>query len=106
MEMLNQEYTPMPRIGDKAPEFEASTTQGKIKFPADFSGNWTILFSHPSDFTPICTSEFITFASLQEKFAEANCKLLGLSVDGLSSHIAWLRTIKEKLEFNGIKMPM
>ena len=93
----------MPRIGDKAPEFTAETTQGKIDFPSDYKGNWVILFSHPSDFTPVCTSEFMTFANMEDKFAKANCKLVGLSVDGLSSHIAWLRTIKEKIEFNGIK---
>jgi len=93
----------MPRIGDKAPEFEAVTTQGDIKFPSDFKGSWVILFSHPADFTPVCTSEFMTFASMEEKFAEANCKLIGLSVDGLYSHIAWLRTIKEKIEFRDMK---
>ena len=102
-----EEYTPaivpMPRIGDKAPEFKAVTTQGDINFPADYSGQWVILFSHPADFTPVCTSEFITFASLEEKFEKANCKLVGLSVDGLYSHIAWLRTIKEKLEYKGMK---
>lgn len=93
----------MPRIGDMAPEFEAITTQGIINFPTDFSGEWVILFSHPADFTPVCTSEFITFAYLEEKFAKANCKLVGLSIDGLYSHIAWLRTIKEKIEFHGMK---
>lgn len=93
----------MPRIGDKAPEFKAVTTQGEINFPGDYSGQWVILFSHPADFTPVCTSEFITFASLEGKFAEANCKLVGLSVDGLYSHIAWLRTIKEKIEYKGMK---
>ena len=95
--------TPMPRIGDKAPEFKAVTTQGNINFPADYSGGWVILFSHPADFTPVCTSEFMTFASQEEKFAKANCKLVGLSVDGLYSHIAWLRTIKEKIEYKGMK---
>lgn len=93
----------MPRIGDNAPEFKAVTTQGKINFPKDFAGEWVILFSHPADFTPVCTSEFMTFAHLEEKFAKANCKLVGLSIDGLYSHIAWLRTIKEKIEFNGMK---
>ncbi|WP_299124229.1 peroxiredoxin [uncultured Winogradskyella sp.] len=93
----------MPRIGDKAPEFKAVTTQGDINFPADFSGEWVILFSHPADFTPVCTSEFMTFANLEDKFAKANCKLVGLSIDGLYSHIAWLRTIKEKIKFNGMK---
>jgi peroxiredoxin (alkyl hydroperoxide reductase subunit C) len=95
--------TPMPRIGDKAPEFTAVTTQRTISFPGGFSGSWVILFSHPADFTPVCTSEFITFASLEKKFAEANCKLVGLSVDGLYSHIAWLRTIKDKIEYKGMK---
>ncbi len=89
----------MPRIGDKAPAFTAKTTQGEINFPADYQGSWVILFSHPADFTPVCTSEFMTFATQEAKFAQANCKLVGLSVDGLYSHIAWLRTIKEKIEF-------
>jgi len=93
----------MPRIGDKAPSFIANSTQGEIKFPEQLQGKWTILFSHPADFTPVCTSEFITFASLEEKFKEANCNLIGLSIDGLYSHIAWLRTIKEKIEYKGMK---
>lgn len=104
MEEITENTTvPMPRIGDKAPEFTAVTTQGEINFPADYAGQWVILFSHPADFTPVCTSEFITFASLEDKFAEANCKLVGLSVDGLYSHIAWLRTIKEKIDYRGMK---
>jgi peroxiredoxin (alkyl hydroperoxide reductase subunit C) len=98
-----QQQFSMPRIGDKAPEFKAVTTQGEINFPSDFNGEWAILFSHPADFTPVCTSEFMTFAHLEEKFANANCKLVGLSIDGLYSHIAWLRTIKEKIKFNGMK---
>lgn len=93
----------MPRIGDKAPEFKAVTTQGEINFPSDYEGNWVILFSHPADFTPVCTSEFMTFAHLEEKFDKANCKLVGLSIDGLYSHIAWLRTIKDKIKFNGME---
>ena len=93
----------MPRIGEKAPSFKAVTTQGEINFPADYQGSWVILFSHPADFTPVCTSEFMTFASMEEKFNQANTKLVGLSVDGLYSHIAWLRTIKEKIEYKGMK---
>ena len=93
----------MPRIGDKAPEFKAKTTQGDINYPSDYKGSWTILFSHPADFTPVCTTEFMTFATQEEKFNKANCKLVGLSVDGLYSHIAWLRRIQEKMEFNGMK---
>ena len=104
MEQQNQaEIVPMPRIGDKAPTFKAVTTQGEIDFPKQYEGEWVILFSHPADFTPVCTSEFITFASLEDKFAKANCKLVGLSVDGLYSHIAWLRTVKEKIEYKGMK---
>jgi peroxiredoxin (alkyl hydroperoxide reductase subunit C) len=93
----------VPRIGDKAPAFKAVTTQGDINFPEQYLGKWVILFSHPADFTPVCTSEFMTFASMQEKFANANCQLVGLSIDGLYSHIAWLRTIKEKIEYKGMK---
>jgi peroxiredoxin (alkyl hydroperoxide reductase subunit C) len=90
---------PMPRIGDPAPSFTAKTTQGDIAFPGDYAGSWVIFFSHPADFTPVCTSEFMTFASMQDEFAALNTKLVGLSVDGLYSHIAWLRTIKEKITF-------
>ncbi len=93
----------MPRIGDKAPEFKAVTTQGEINFPSDYKGEWSILFSHPADFTPVCTSEFMTFAHQEEKFKKANCNLIGLSIDGLYSHIAWLRTIKDKIKFNGME---
>ncbi len=104
---MDQEHTAeivsMPRIGDVAPEFKAVTTQGDIDFPSDYAGDWVILFSHPADFTPVCTSEFMTFATLENKFAKANCKLVGLSIDGLYSHIAWLRTIKEKIEYKGMK---
>ncbi len=98
-----QEIISMPRIGDAAPEFKAVTTQGDINFPQDYKGKWVILFSHPADFTPVCTSEFMTFATMEDKFNEANCELVGLSIDGLYSHIAWLRTIKEKIEYRGMK---
>ena len=98
----NQMIT-MPRIGDPAPDFSAVTTQGNINFPADYKGKWVILFSHPADFTPVCTSEFMTFASMQGEFEALNCQLVGLSVDGLFSHIAWLRTIKDKIEYKGMK---
>ncbi len=101
--MEEQVTVSMPRIGDKAPAFKAVTTQGEINFPEQYAGHWVILFSHPADFTPVCTSEFITFATLEQKFADVNCKLVGLSVDGLYSHIAWLRTIKEKIEYKGMK---
>jgi peroxiredoxin (alkyl hydroperoxide reductase subunit C) len=94
---------PMPRIGDPAPEFTAVTTQGELHFPSDYAGSWVILFSHPADFTPVCTTEFMTFASMQGEFESLGTKLVGLSVDGLYSHIAWLRTIKDRIEFRGMK---
>ena len=100
--MEEQVYS-MPRIGDKAPEFKAVTTQGDINFPGDYNGKWVILFSHPADFTPVCTSEFMTFATMADDFKTMNTELVGLSVDGLYSHIAWLRTIKEKIEYKGMK---
>lgn len=93
---------PMPLIGDPAPEFTATTTQGKINFPADYKGKWVILFSHPADFTPVCTTEFMTFASMQEEFKALDTELIGLSVDSLYAHIAWLRKIKE-LEWKNLK---
>lgn len=102
-QIQEKETFTMPKIGDKAPSFTANSTQGEINFPKQYEGKWTILFSHPADFTPVCTSEFITFASMEDKFKEANCQLIGLSVDGLYSHIAWLRTIKEKIEYKGMK---
>jgi len=93
----------LPLIGEKAPSFEAESTQGPVHFPDDFKGKWVIFFSHPADFTPVCTTEFMTFASMQQEFEKLNCKLLGLSIDSTYSHIAWLRTIKEKIEFRGMK---
>src|SRR5574344_3147633 len=103
LKIMEQNVFSMPKIGEKAPEFKAVTTQGELDFPKQYEGNWVILFSHPADFTPVCTSEFMTFASMEQKFNDANCKLVGLSVDGLYSHIAWLRTIKEKIEYKGMK---
>ncbi|MDD2192784.1 MAG: peroxiredoxin [Bacteroidales bacterium] len=100
---MENEIMAMPRIGDKAPSFEAVTTQGNIKFPEDYKGKWSILFSHPADFTPVCTSEFMTFGAMAQEFEDLNCQLVGLSIDGLYSHIAWLRTIKEKIEYKGMK---
>jgi peroxiredoxin (alkyl hydroperoxide reductase subunit C) len=79
---------PTPRIGDKARAFEAVTMQGEIAFPEQYAGSWAILVFHPADFTPVCTSEFMTFASLDETFEKASCKLAGLSLDGLYSRIA------------------
>ena len=91
----------LPRLGEPVPAFEAMTTQGKVSFPADYKGKWVILFSHPADFTPICTSEVLTFGARTAEFKALNCELIGLSVDSRNSHIAWLRTIREKIEFKG-----
>jgi peroxiredoxin (alkyl hydroperoxide reductase subunit C) len=74
-------------IGDTAPSFEANTTQGPIKFPEDYKGKWVILFSHPADFTPGCTTEFMTFASMEREFEALNCELIGLSIDSHYSHM-------------------
>lgn len=90
-----EEYGRLPLIGDVAPEFRAITTMGKINFPSDYKGKWVILFSHPADFTPVCTTEFMVLASMVEELEEINTVLVGLSIDSLSSHIAWLRTVEE-----------
>ncbi len=86
--------TLMPLIGDPAPKFSASTTNGPIQFPDDFAGKWIVLFSHPSDFTPVCTSEFIAFQREIDEFEKLNVQLVGLSVGALSSHLAWFNTIE------------
>ncbi len=93
----------MPLIGDMAPSFKAKTTMGDITFPGDYKGKWVILFSHPADFTPVCTTEFITFASMQDELRKLNTELIGLSIDSIYAHIAWLRTIKEKIVYKGMK---
>jgi peroxiredoxin (alkyl hydroperoxide reductase subunit C) len=97
-----EDYVRMPLLGDKAPSFVATTTQGQINFPEDYKGKWVVLFSHPADFTPVCTTEFMTFASLEDDFKKLNTELIGLSVDSLYSHIAWLRKIHD-LEWKGMK---
>ncbi|MFA7130084.1 MAG: peroxiredoxin [Sphaerochaeta sp.] len=97
-----QNVASMPLIGDKAPAFHAITTQGEINFPEDYVGKWVILFSHPADFTPVCTTEFMTFASMSDEFKALNTELVGLSIDSLYAHIAWLRKIQE-IEWNGMK---
>lgn len=85
----------MPRLNEMAPDFEAVTTHGMRKL-ADYKGKWLILFSHPADFTPVCTTEFMAFARAHDQFAALNTELLGLSIDSKYAHIAWVRSIKEK----------
>lgn len=92
-----------PSIGQKAPPFTAVTTEGQVNFPDDYKGKWVIFFSHPADFTPVCTTEFMVLAGMQEELSKLNCELLGLSIDSNNSHIAWLRTIKEKIKFKNME---
>ncbi|MFO7969184.1 MAG: peroxiredoxin [Bacillota bacterium] len=102
MEEEKKDFYQMPLIGDPAPSFSAVTTQGEINFPVDYEGKWVILFSHPADFTPVCTTEFMTFTKMLDEFKELNTELIGLSVDSLHSHIAWLRKIND-LEWKDMK---
>jgi len=102
-EVCKTEVVRVPLIGEDAPAFEAETTQGTIKFPDGYKGKWVILFSHPADFTPVCTTEFMTFAKIQPELKALNCELIGLSIDSTYSHIAWLRTIKEKIKYKGME---
>ena len=87
-QVKEKEVYSLPLIGDQAPAFTANTTQGTINFPEDYKGKWVVLFSHPADFTPVCTTEFMTFASMKEDFAKLNTELIGLSIDSLYAHIA------------------
>ena len=99
---MNDEPAPsLPRLNDPAPDFEARTTHGPRKLE-DYAGRWLVLFSHPADFTPVCTSEFVRFSQLYQEFQNEQCELLGLSVDSTYAHIAWLRSIREKL---GVEVP-
>jgi len=91
----------MPQINAPAPDFEAKTTHG-VKKLSDYKGKWLVLFSHPADFTPVCTTEFIGFAKAYPEFQKLNCDLLGLSIDSYYSHVAWVRNIKEKF---GVEIP-
>ena len=100
MEELKQESR-FPRLGEPAPDFEAITTQGTIKLE-DYKGSWLILFSHPADFTPVCTTEFMAFAEIYEELQKRGVELLGLSIDSVNSHIAWVRNVEEK---TGVKIP-
>jgi len=99
--MEPEEQNRMPVIGEPAPEFEALTTHGPLKL-SDVRGKWVILFSHPADFTPVCTTEFIAFTAIADELARLNVQLIGLSIDSVHSHLAWVRSIKEKM---GVEIP-
>lgn len=96
MESQEKQIPAMPRLGEPAPQFEAVTTHGTLRLE-DFKGSWLIMFSHPADFTPVCTTEFIGFAQIHPQLREMNCELLGLSIDSVYSHIAWARNVEEKM---------
>lgn len=97
----NPESPALPRLNEPAPDFEALTTDGTRRL-SDYAGRWLVLFSHPADFTPVCTTEFIGFAEHHAQFAAINCDLLGLSIDSRFAHIAWIRSIEESF---GVKVP-
>ncbi|MCI0351329.1 MAG: peroxiredoxin [Acidobacteriales bacterium] len=101
MEAHVQQVNGLPRLGSPAPDFEAETTQGTLRLE-DFRGSWVILFSHPADFTPVCTTEFVAFAQMAPELKKRNVELLGLSIDSVFSHIAWIRNVEEKF---GVKIP-
>ncbi len=87
----------IPLLGDRFPEMEVVTTKGKFKLPDQYKGKWFVLFSHPADFTPVCTTEFVAFQKRYDEFKKLNCELIGLSVDQVFSHIKWTQWIEEKL---------
>ncbi|NMM45669.1 peroxiredoxin [Rhodospirillaceae bacterium KN72] len=91
----------LPRLNEAAPYFDAKTTHGQRKL-SDYKGKWLVLFSHPADFTPVCTTEFMAFAKAHDKFQALNCDLLGLSIDSNYAHIAWARSIEQNF---GVKIP-
>ena len=94
--MENEVMNTMPRIGDMAPDFEAVTTKGKIKFSDYAKDKWIVLFSHPADFTPVCTTEMSGFATRKAEFDALNTELMGLSIDSIHAHLAWVNNVKEK----------
>lgn len=91
----------MPRLNEPAPDFDAETTHGRRTL-ADYRGRWLVLFSHPADFTPVCTTEFMAFAKAHDQFQALGADLLGLSIDSTFSHLAWVTNIKEKF---GVEIP-
>ncbi len=95
----------MPLIGARLPDMEVQTTHGRMRLPGDYSGKWFVLFSHPADFTPVCTTEFVAFQRRYEEFEKLDCALIGLSIDQVFSHIKWVEWIKEKLN-EEIKFPV
>ena len=95
---MENQVNSFPLIGDKLPEMQVQTTHGVKNLPEDYKGKWLVLFSHPADFTPVCTTEFMAFAKRKEKFDALNAELLGLSIDQIFSHIKWDEWIEENMD--------
>lgn len=95
--MEQSTHTGIPLLGDKFPEMKVQTTRGEMNLPADMKGKWFVLFSHPADFTPVCTTEFVAFQKRYDKFRALNCELIGMSVDQVFAHIKWEEWIQENL---------
>ena len=102
---MDEEGIGIPLLGEKFPKLEVQTTHGRMKIPDDFKGKWFVLFSHPADFTPVCTTEFVAFQKRYEEFKKLNTELVGLSIDQVFSHIKWVEWIKDKLNIE-IKFPV
>lgn len=97
MDNVNEKHG-MPLLGDAFPEMKVQTTHGEMQLPQAFAGKWFVLFSHPADFTPVCTTEFVAFQKRYDKFRALNCELIGMSVDQVFSHIKWEEWIRENLK--------
>jgi len=97
---MEEAKTNMPLLGDAFPELTVQTTHGPMNIPRDLKGSWFVLFSHPADFTPVCTTEFVAFQKRFAQFEELGCKLIGMSIDQVFSHIKWVEWIKSELEID------
>jgi peroxiredoxin (alkyl hydroperoxide reductase subunit C) len=103
--MMEESKNSMPLLGDKFPELSVATTHGPMNIPGDLKGSWFVLFSHPADFTPVCTTEFVAFQKRYDQFKALNCKLVGMSIDQVFSHIKWIEWIKSELKVD-IEFPV
>ena len=102
---MEEKINQMPLLGDMFPEMQVTTTHGTMNIPGDFKGKWFVLFSHPADFTPVCTTEFVAFQNHMAEFDELGCKLIGMSIDQVFSHIKWVQWIKSELNVD-IEFPV
>jgi peroxiredoxin (alkyl hydroperoxide reductase subunit C) len=102
---MDNTQTNMPLLGDEFPELQVQTTHGPMSIPGDFKGKWLVLFSHPADFTPVCTTEFVAFQKRFDQFQSLGCELIGMSIDQVFAHIKWVQWIKSELDVE-IKFPI